>query len=361
VARSAVPEEDAGEPSAAGGDRPLRILQVASPWVPVPPQQYGGSEWIAHWLCEGLGARGHDVTLVATADSSTDVRVVSAFDERPSGMGEDIAPELVQTLEAREAIDRIRPDVVHDHAFVSPVAAAGDTAYVVTAHSAGHPPFDEYYRRLSRRISLVAISDAQRRHLPDARWADTVPNAIDVASFPLGGGGEDFVFLGRITETKGADVAAEAAHRAGASLVLAGRVELPEEEAYFEERLRPLIDERVLFLGEVDTDQKRSLLAGARAMLFPIDWDEPFGMVVVESLACGTPVIAFRRGAVPELIEDGVTGFVVDDVEGMVQAMGRVGELDRGACRRSVEGRFDIDRMVDGYEALYRRLLREAA
>jgi hypothetical protein len=293
-----VSEEDPAQPSAAGPDRPLRILQIASPWVPVPPEQYGGSEWIAHWLCEGMRTRGHDVTLVATADSSTDVRVVSAF--------------------------------------------------------------DEYYRRLSERVALVAISRAQLRHLPDARWAATIPNAIDVSSFPVGDGGEDFVFLGRIAREKGAHLAAEAAHRAGASLVLAGRVEVPEEEAYFEERLRPLIDDRVLFLGEVDTEQKRSLLAGARALLFPIEWDEPFGMVVVEALACGTPVVAFRRGAVPELVEDGVTGFVVDDVEGMIDAMGEIGRLDRAACRRSVEGRFDIDRMVRDYEALYRRVSRGA-
>jgi glycosyltransferase involved in cell wall biosynthesis len=307
-----------------------------------------------------MRTRGHDVTLVATADSSTDVRVVSAFDERPLGMGEDVAPELVQTLEARDAIERIRPDVVHDHAFVSPVAAPAGVPYVVTAHSAGHRPFDEYYRRLSERVALVAISRAQLRHLPDARWAATIPNAIDVSSFPVGDGGEDFVFLGRIAREKGAHLAAEAAHRAGASLVLAGRVEVPEEEAYFEERLRPLIDDRVLFLGEVDTEQKRSLLAGARALLFPIEWDEPFGMVVVEALACGTPVVAFRRGAVPELVEDGVTGFVVDDVEGMIDAMGEIGRLDRAACRRSVEGRFDIDRMVRDYEALYRRVSRGA-
>jgi glycosyltransferase involved in cell wall biosynthesis len=357
-----VSEEDPGASSAAGGGRPLRILQVASPWVPVPPEQYGGSEWIAHWLCEGLRARGHDVTLVATADSSTGVRVVSAFDERPPGMGGQVAPELVQTLEALDAIDRVRPDLVHDHAFVSPVAASGGVPYVVTAHSAGHRPFDEYYRRLSHRVSLVAISDAQRQQLPDVAWAATVPNAIDVASFPFDPvGGDDFVFLGRISEAKGAHVAAEAAHRAGVPLILAGRVDVAEEETYFDERMRPLVDDRVLFLGEVDTDQKRDLLAGARALLFPIGWDEPFGLVVVEALACGTPVIAFRRGAVPELIEDGVTGFVVDDLDGMVAAMGEVGRLDRAACRRAAEARFDIGRMVDGYERLYRRLVRGAA
>jgi glycosyltransferase involved in cell wall biosynthesis len=254
-------------------------------------------------------------------------------------MGEDVVPELVQTLDARCAIDRLRPDVVHDHAFVSPVAAPAGAPYIVTAHSAGHRPFDDYYRRLSERVALVPISDAQRRHLPDARWAATVANAIDVESFPFGpAGGEDFVFLGRIAEEKGAHLAAEAAHRCGAPLILAGRVGVAEEQEYFDERVRPLLDDRVLFLGEVDSGQKRGLLAGARALLFPIEWDEPFGLVVVEALACGTPVIAFRRGAVPELIEDGTTGFIVDDLDGMVAAMGKVADIDRAACRRSVEG-----------------------
>jgi glycosyltransferase involved in cell wall biosynthesis len=341
---------------ACNDGRALKILQVASPWIAVSTgsmRRERVDRALAVWRTAGSWSRGDPRRQRRFLGT---VRVVSAFDRSPPGIGEDILPELIQTLEARRAMDELHPDVVHDHGFVSPVAAPGGTPYVVTAHSAGHRPFDEYYRRLSRRVALVAISHRQRAALAEASWAAVIPNAIDVASFPFRDRKDDyFLFLGRIALEKGAHLAGHAARRAGVPLRIAGRIETPAEQAYFDERVAPLLDGRVTFV-EADTESKRDLLAAARALLFPVQWDEAFGLVVAEALACGTPVIAFRRGAVPELIDDGVTGFVVDALDEMVSAIGEVDRLDAAGCRRSVAERFEIRRMVDEYESLYSRL-----
>jgi glycosyltransferase involved in cell wall biosynthesis len=339
----------------------VRILQIASPWASVPPSHYGGAEWIVHWLCDGLRRRGHDVHLVANGDSESAVPTRPVFRTVPAGVGETSLPEVLQALEAHAAIAELRPDVIHDHSFVGPIGAPDDFVYVVTAHSAGHRPFDDYYRRVSERVSVVAISDTQRRLLPDIAWAATIPNAVDVPVFGASEAfeepGESLLFLGRIAEEKGVHLAALAAHDAGVPLLIAGPVRTPEEHEYFDERVRPLLGDGVRYVGEAGTDVKRRLLAEARALLFPIQWDEPFGLVVAEALASGTPVVAFARGAVSELVEDGVTGFVVDDVRAMTCAIGRLDAIDRAACRLDAAARFDVGTMVDRYEELYEALL----
>jgi glycosyltransferase involved in cell wall biosynthesis len=208
-------------------------------------------------------------------------------------------------------------------------------------------------------VHLVAISDAQRASAPDLPWIGTVHNGIDVASFPLiERKGEHVVFLGRMNPEKGVAEAVEVARRIGRKLLIAAKCDEEAEEKYFEERIRPYLSDRAVFIGDVDGAEKREFLGRASALLFPIQWEEPFGLVMVEAMACGTPVLATRRGSVPEVVEQGVTGFVCDDLDEMVDAYAHVGELAPARIRERAFERFDGSRMTDGYEAVYRAALR---
>jgi glycosyltransferase involved in cell wall biosynthesis len=225
---------------------------------------------------------------------------------------------------------------------------------VVTAHGCVTGEPGRYLRELGDTVGLVAISQAQQRVAPDLSWVGRVHNAVDVPSFPLGDGSDGYLlFLGRFSSDKGAHVAIEVARRLGMPLVLAGKVVEPGEKQYFDEAVRPHLGPKVCFVGPADADFKRELFGGAAALLFPISWEEPFGLVMVEAMACGTPVVALDRGSVPEVVVDGVTGFVVRDVDGLAAAVRKVGDLDRSACRRHVEEHFDMPCMVDGYERIF--------
>jgi glycosyltransferase involved in cell wall biosynthesis len=344
------------ERAAAGPDRPLRILEIAPVWVPVPPEAYGGIEWVVHWLVEGLRGRGNEVTLLTVGSSTTAPPTEVTFPEPPARIETDVPAEAIHALAIENAVERLRPDLVHDHTLLGPLVRTG-VPHIVTAHGPMRGIFGEYYRAISRRTPLVAISDAQRRALPDADWLTTVHNAVDVDAFEMRDDKDDFfLFLGRICRDKGTHLAAEAARAAGRRLVIAGRIAEPRERRYFRRKVDPLLGDGVEYVGEADFDTKRDLLGRARALLCPAQWDEPFGMVLIEALASGTPVITFNRGAAREIVDDGETGAIVGSVEEMAEVM-RTLDADPKRCRAVVEERFDVPLMVERYETVMRRVV----
>jgi glycosyltransferase involved in cell wall biosynthesis len=313
-------------------------------------------------LTDGLVDRGHDVTLFATGDSRTKARLEYAFDRAPGpGLINDVYHDTLHTLRAFR--DPSRFDLFHVHSPWSAlaVAAALGLPTVHTVHGSFTPEMRRLYRELGDRVRFVAISESQRAHAPELAFAGVVHNGLDPAMYPFRSEKDDFVlFLGRAHPDKGLLRAALAARQAGLPLVIAAKVAHPEEVEYWTEDVVPELPEDAVVMGEVGDEEKRDLLSRARALLFPIDWDEPFGLVMTEAMACGTPVIATPRGAVPEVVADGETGFIVS-VEGYPEeAAIRLKELDRidaAACRRRVEERFSTRAMVAGYEAVFERVL----
>jgi len=340
-------------------DRPLRIAMIAPPWFAVPPSGYGGIEAMVAGLVDGLVARGHHVTLVASGPAKTAAqRYHAVYRDPPSTRLGDPVPEVLQAAEAARVLEDEEPDVVHDHTLAGPLLARGrGVPTVVTAHGPVQGEPGDYLVALGRSVEVVAISWAQRRTRPEINWLSTVHNGIDVASFPLGEGAGGYVlFLGRFSPEKGAHLAIDAARSAGRRLLLAGKLNEPVEKAYFEEAVAPRLGRGVEYVGEADAQTKRRLLADAEALVFPACWEEPFGLVMVEAMACGTPVVGLGRGSVPEVVAHGRTGFVVDDPGELAAALGAVEVLDRRDCRARAE-LFDTARMVEGYEACYRALV----
>ncbi len=345
--------------SSAAAQKPLRIGMLAPPWFAVPPSGYGGIEAMVAGLVNGLVARGHHVVLVGAGEPKTAAqRFHAVFSDPPSQRLGEPMPEVLHAAAAAALLEREELDLVHDHTLAGPLLARGrHIPTVVTAHGpvSGEP--GDYLVALGTSVDVVAISQAQRRLRPEVNWLTTVHNGIEVSSFPLGkGDGGYLLFLGRFNADKGAHLAIDAARAAGRRLLLAGKLNEPAERSYFAEAVAPRLGGAVEYVGEADAATKRELLAGAEALLFPVQWDEPFGLVMVEAMPCGTPVVALRRGSVPEIVSDGESGFVVDDEEGLVRAIGAVELLDRRRCRARAE-LFDNARMVEGYEAAYRSVL----
>jgi glycosyltransferase involved in cell wall biosynthesis len=335
---------------------------VAPPWYEVPPAGYGGIEWICHWLVEGLVIRGHQVTLVAAGTKHPGVRFLSTFQRPPSERLGQALPELLHAALADRLLAGLDLDVVHDHSAAGPLTALGRRIpTVVTAHQTTEGESGRYYRAIADRVALVAISQAQRRRLPELGWAGVVHNGIPVAQYPYQVDKDNFaLFLGRMGPDKGAHRAIAAARAAGVPLVLAAKCSEPAELAYFEQEIRPQLGGEVTWVGEADTATKKELLARARCLLFPVRWQEPFGIVLVEALACGTPVVALAGGAVTEILTHGRTGLVTDQPQDLPGLLAQVGRLDPAACRQRA-WRFDVAVMVAGYEAIYARLARAAA
>lgn len=343
-------------------DDKLRVAVVAPPWFEIPPYGYGGIEWLCHWLVEGLVARGHDVTLVAAGASHTSARFIQTFRDPPSARLGEPLPELLHAAIADRAMADLDFDVIHDHSFAGPLSAGGRSApTVVTAHGPVDGELGEYFATLPPRVELVAISDAQRRWAPDLPWVATIHNSIPVDDYPFKSDKERFVlFLGRMSPEKGAHLAIEAARDAGFPLVIAGKINEPKEHAYFEAEVRPRLGPDIKWIGAAQTEQKKDLLARARCLVFPIRWEEPFGIVMAEAMACGTPVVALNRGSVPEVVEDELTGFICDRTAELPEAIKRAELIDPAACRERARRRFDIAAMVEKYERVYRTAIEEA-
>jgi glycosyltransferase involved in cell wall biosynthesis len=337
----------------------MRIAQLAPPWFAVPPERYGGIEWVVALLADGLADRGHDTTLYASAGSITRAKLVTVFDVPPGGeyIG-DPWYDTVQAVTAYQAASSF--DLVHDHSgMVGP--AIGSFVDVPVVHTL-HGPFTDrakrLYELLSGRIWFVAISEAQRAFCPDLSYVGTVHNGIDVNRYPFREQKEDFLlFLGRVNKEKGPELAVEAAHRTGRKLVMAVKMAEEFEKDYWREVVEPKLDGSEEIIGEITVDEKADLLARAAAVLFPIQWPEPFGLVMTEAMATGTPVIAFAYGAAPEVIVDGKTGFLVNTLDEMCEAVERVGEIKAEDCRAHVEAHFSSDAMVEGYLRCFERVL----
>jgi len=337
----------------------MRIAELCPPWLAVPPKGYGGIEWVVSLIADGLVEHGHDVTLFATGDSETKANLEFVFEEAPgTALINDIVLDSTHTAASlRNAADRF--DVLHVHSPFSALAASVETGVptVHTLHGAFTPDMSRLYSFLAERAWYVAISEAQRLHAPALRYAGVVYNGIDIARYPFTPDKSDYVlFLGRAAPEKGWLRAVETARLAGVRLISAVKIAHPTEEEEWEQHVKPALPDDAEVLGEIPPDVKSSLIANARAVLFPIDWDEPFGLVMTEAMACGTPVIATPRGSVPEVIVDGETGFIVS-VEGYAEeAAKRLGELDRIspiACRERVDALFDKDAMVEGYVRVF--------
>ncbi len=349
----------------------MRIAEIAPPWVRVPPEGYGGIEWIVSILCDGLVDRGHEVTLYAPANSMTKAHLRAAFDYPVSVGGKDfydaVHPMTIQTMSAFLEADSY--DVIHDHtgAIAACLGALSDTPVLHTLHGPFNPDVRRLLRMISDKIYFNSISDSQRSRCPELNYVGTIYNAIEVESYPFRSDKEDYaLFLGRFSEDKGAHNAIYVAREAGIPLRMAGKVDPGVDTHYFEERIKPHIDgENIVYEGEVDNEHKRALLSGARFLLFPIQWEEPFGLVMTEAFACGTPVVADAMGAASEIVKDGEVGVLVGAAEWdeMVKAIrsGQLDAIDPHRCREYVEEHFSIEAMIDGYEAAFEKILADRA
>jgi glycosyltransferase involved in cell wall biosynthesis len=339
----------------------LKIAIIAPVWFPVPPTGYGGIEWVVSLLADGLVDAGHDVTLFASGDSRTKAKLAASFNEAPTEwIGQaywDLRHALSSLVKAGEF------DVVNDHSGMLALALGGlvSTPFVHTVHGplSGEPGemYDEIMS-LHPSARLISLSMSQRRPKPELPWIANCPNALDFSMYPLQAHTSEYLlFLGRMTHEKGCHRAVAIAMELGIPLKVAGKMREPREHEYFREFVEPHLGHGIEYLGEVPHGEKVELLQHARATLFPIDWDEPFGLVMIESMACGTPVIATRRGAVPEVIEDGVTGVIVDNYREMLAALEAADALDPLQIRRRAEERFSPERMVEDYVRAYRALI----
>lgn len=333
---------------------------VAPPWVAVPPPVYGGTELVVDQLARGLVRAGHEVVLFATGDSTCPVER-RWFHRR--ALGTTAASELEEphVVRAHAVLQDLGVDIVHDHTIAGPRRvrdAALGVPVVTTNHGPFTGPMTEHFASLAGHVSLIAISHHQRSTAPDIPVAAVIHHGLDVAEFPLGQGDGDYLlFLGRMNADKGAHRAIAVARSAGQRILLAAKMWEPAEREYFRRSVEPLLGEDAVYVGEVGGAEKLRLLAGATALLNPIGWPEPFGMVMLEALACGTPVLSFAAGAAPEIVEHGRTGFLCSDEEEMRALVDEVRWLDRRECRERVRTLFSTEKMVDAHVALYRRII----
>ncbi len=335
----------------------MRIAVLAPVWFAVPPTGYGGIEWVVSLLADGLVDAGHEVTLFASGDSHTKAELSYVFREAPSRQIGRTYWELQHALSCFARADEF--DVINDHTGMLG-ASLGATVSTPAVHTV-HGPLDgepgEIYEVISRvapKVGLISISMNQRKPKPDLNWIANCPNALDFSVYPCKPHRGDYLlFLGRLSPDKGAHRAVAVAMETGLPLKIAGKLQEPKEREYFHELVEPHLVDGIEYLGEVTHGEKVELLQNARATLFPIEWEEPFGLVMIESMACGTPVIATRWGAVPEVIEHGRSGIIVDNYMQIPAALEAADELDPFELRRYVEQEFSPERMVRDYLQAY--------
>ena len=341
----------------------MKIAQVAPLYEAVPPKLYGGTERIVYYLTEELVRLGHDVSLFASGDSKTKARLVAHVPEalRLNRSCEDtLAPHIVQLQEVIEQADEF--DIIHFHTdyIHFPFTRKLSAPHLTTLHGKlTIPELQLVYNKFPHQ-PVVSISNKQREPLPQANWIGTVYHGLPADLHKAGDGkGGYLAFLGRVSPEKGLDVAISTAKAAGIKLKIAAKIDKADEE-YFKERIKPLLDHPLIeFKGEINEKEKTAFLGNALAMLFLINWDEPFGLVMIEAMACGTPIIAFGRGSVPEIIEHGKNGFIVENENQAIEAVKLAGRLSRKKVRESFEQRFTARRMALDYVAIYQRLQKQ--
>lgn len=340
----------------------LRIAQIAPLIESVPPRKYGGTERVVHYLTEGLVQQGHDVTLFASGDSVTSARLVATVSESLR-LGRKVhSAVFVHMRMLSKVYEEMngRFDIIHSHLeyLTLPYAARSPTPTILTMHGRLDVPDYADILRCYATLPYVSISDAQRNPAPELNWAGTVYHGYPETLFNYNPEpGNYFLYLGRFSEEKRPDQAILLAKACKIPLKLAAKID-PADKEYFRQRVEPLLDSPwVEYVGEVDDAKKGELLRNARALLNPIDWPEPFGLVMIEALACGTPVIVRRCGSSPEVIRQGVSGFICDTRQDFIRAIRSIDSISRRACRREFEQRFTLERMTARYERLYRKII----
>lgn len=339
----------------------MRIAQVAPLVESVPPQLYGGTERVVHYLTEELVRAGHDVTLYASGDSRTSARLRSTCDSALRLCRKDLTDPLAHHMLLTEIVaqEASEYDILHFHIDYLPFSLIRQNKLpaVTTLHGRlDIPDLFPLYREFDD-MRLISISDAQRSPMEWANWQSTVYHGLPADLFePRYDPGKHLAFIGRISPEKRVDLAIEIAKRAGMRIKIAAKID-PADQAYYDSVRHLLEEPHVEFVGEIGEAKKGEFLGDAAAMLFPVDWPEPFGLVMIESLACGTPVIAFRRGSVPEIIDHGLTGFVVENIEEAAEAARRIPLIKRSVCRSEFERRFSARRMCHDYVHVYRQVL----
>ncbi len=363
----------------------MKIAQIAPPWIPIPPKNYGGTESVLYNLVEELVAQGHDVTLFAPEDAKTSAKLISFFPNSLLGKKGDWGRHLKAFYHLQKSLEYVgahKFDIVHTHLssntdmYVFPLSASLAIPHVTTLHSNfpfDHGPdgkvgdADHYYMDWASCVPLVAISEnAREQEKMPVHFVDVVYNGIDMSQFPPPGKKREnyLVWLGRFVPEKGPHLAIEVAKRVQAPLILAGTIDryVKASVDYFHEQIEPQIDNKqIKYIGAVTVTRKVSLLRRAHAFLNPIDWEEPFGMVMVEAMALGCPVISFARGAAPEIVEDGKTGFLVQNLDEMIQALPKIDELDREEPRLYVERHFSAKVMAEKYTQVYKKVIRSTS
>jgi glycosyltransferase involved in cell wall biosynthesis len=340
----------------------MKIAQIAPLQERVPPQGYGGIERVVADLCDGLIKRGHEVALFASGDSKTKVHLVSVY---PRAIRTDKKVRKPFTLEFLNIVNAFEKaekfDIIHNHTGELGIMLCNfiKTPIVTTLHGIFTPENKRVFRRY-KNMPFVSISNNQRKGMPSLNYIATVYNGIDVNDFKLDLRPKNYLlFLGRCSPLKGAHIAIEVAKRCKMKLIMASKIDKVDID-YYEQKVKPHIDgKNIQFFGELAETQRVNLFKDAKATLFPITWEEPFGLVMTESMATGTPVIAFKMGAVPEVIKNGKTGFIVNNINQMTKAVAKISQIDRKACRRYVQNNFDIKHMLDGYERVYKKITKE--
>lgn len=348
----------------------LRIAQLAPLWETIPPKKYGGIEIIIKAITNELIKRGHQVTLFAAGNSKTKAKLNSVFPKSLFEMKVDWYHRSQNLINAANLFQRANKfDIIHNHAgdnalfFVQTVKTPVLTTLHNVLPNSKQNKSDEYitFDYYSQKTNFASISFNQRKHSNlKLNYVDTVYNGINLNDFTFNNQPQDYlVWLGRIHYGKGTWNAVNVVVKAKQKLIMAGNTTCESDEEYFK-KIKPLIDgKKIKFIGEVNRKEKNKLLSGAKALLFPTIWEEPFGLVMIEAMACGTPVIAFNKGAAPEIVKDGETGFIVKDDKEMIEAIKKVDKINRTQCRKHIEKYFTVEKMVDEYERVYEKIIRK--